>query len=107
MRAASSRAARLAASALVTALAFTSVSGNAHDAAAAPAAQTSLTVTAKRQSWVFRDGDGREVTLRGFNVSGSTKLYENSLLPFRSIADAARSAQAMRDLTGANVIRFL
>ncbi|MBX6768157.1 MAG: cellulase family glycosylhydrolase, partial [Actinomadura rubrobrunea] len=58
-------------------------------------------------SWVFRDGAGREVTLRGFNVSGSTKLYENGLLPFRSAADAATSAQAMRDLTGANAVRFL
>ncbi|GAA3128240.1 cellulase family glycosylhydrolase [Planomonospora alba] len=68
---------------------------------------TALTVAAKQRGWVFRDGHGREVTLRGFNVSGSTKLYENALLPFRSAADAARSAQAMRDLTGANAIRFL
>ncbi|RVX38932.1 cellulase (glycosyl hydrolase family 5) [Nonomuraea polychroma] len=88
-------------------LAGTLVSGHTPDAAAAPTAQTPLTVTAKQQSWVFRDGHGREVTLRGFNVSGSTKLYENSLLPFLGVADAARSAQAMRDLTGANVIRFL
>ncbi|MFP8906222.1 cellulase family glycosylhydrolase [Streptomyces atacamensis] len=60
-----------------------------------------------RRTWVFRDSHGRETTLRGFNVSGSTKLYENGLLPFRSTADAARSAQAMRDLTGANAVRFL
>jgi hypothetical protein len=106
MRAAS-LAARLAASALATVLVLTTATGNAPHAAAAATAQTPLTVSAKGQSWVFRDGEGREVTLRGFNVSGSTKLYENSLLPFRSTADAARSAQAMRDLTGANVIRFL
>src|SRR5690349_18558203 len=53
-------------------------------------------------NWVFRDGYGREVVLRGFNVSASAKLYENSLLPFRSTADAGISAQAMRDQTGAN-----
>jgi hypothetical protein len=71
------------------------------------AAADELRVAAGRYGWVFRDGDGREVTLRGFNVSGSTKLAETGLLPFHSRADAARSAQAMRDLTGANAIRFL
>ena len=55
----------------------------------------------------FLDAYGREVTLRGFNVSGSTKLYESGLLPFHSTADAAASATAMRELTGANAIRFL
>ncbi|MBN1171528.1 MAG: cellulase family glycosylhydrolase [Micromonosporaceae bacterium] len=59
------------------------------------------------QGWVFRDQQGREVTLRGFNVAGSTKLRETGLLPFKTTAEAAASAQAMRDLTGANVIRFL
>ncbi|NEA27827.1 glycoside hydrolase family 5 protein [Actinomadura bangladeshensis] len=73
---------------------------------AAPA-QADVVVSPKQQDWVFRDDAGREITLRGFNVSGSTKLYENDLLPFRSTADAAKSAQAMRDLTGANAIRFL
>ncbi|HWS36105.1 MAG TPA: cellulase family glycosylhydrolase [Actinoplanes sp.] len=53
------------------------------------------------------DSRGREIVLRGFNVSGSTKLYENGLLPFRSTADAATAAAQMRDLTGANAIRFL
>ncbi|WP_229799092.1 cellulase family glycosylhydrolase [Planomonospora parontospora] len=127
MRAASFRVTRRAASALAVALASTLTAGStggptvaasttaaasatgpsATSATGPSAARISLTVAAKQQSRVFRDGDGREVTLRGFNVSGSTKLYENSLLPFRSTADAARSAQAMRDLTGANVIRFL
>ncbi|WP_460308042.1 cellulase family glycosylhydrolase [Actinocorallia aurea] len=77
-------------------------------ATAAPAhADGAVTVSAKQQNWVFRDAQGREVTLRGFNVAGSTKLYENGLLPFKSAADAAKSAQAMRDLTGANAVRFL
>ncbi|MDI6101798.1 cellulase family glycosylhydrolase [Actinoplanes sp. NEAU-A12] len=53
------------------------------------------------------DPAGREIVLRGFNVSGSTKLYENGLLPFRSTADAAAAAGQMRELTGANAIRFL
>jgi hypothetical protein len=53
------------------------------------------------------DTHGREIVLRGFNVSGSTKLYENGLLPFRSTADAAAAATQMRELTGANAIRFL
>ncbi|GAA4941489.1 cellulase family glycosylhydrolase [Actinoplanes utahensis] len=53
------------------------------------------------------DPSGRQIVLRGFNVSGSTKLYENGLLPFRTTADAAGAATLMRDLTGANAIRFL
>jgi cellulase (glycosyl hydrolase family 5) len=54
----------------------------------------------------FVDGYGREVVLRGFNVSGETKLAENGFLPFATAADAQKSAQAMRSLTGANVVRF-
>jgi hypothetical protein len=68
---------------------------------------SAVSVAPGRHGWVFRDAEGREVTLRGFNVSGSTKLYENGLLPFRSTADAVTSARAMRDLTGANAVRFL
>src|SRR5690349_6449339 len=55
----------------------------------------------------FVDERGREVVLRGFNVSGETKLAENGGLPFASTADAHRSAVAMRQLTGANAVRFL
>jgi hypothetical protein len=76
-------------------------------ASAAVPAQSPVSVSALGSKWVFRDGFGREVVLRGFNVSGSAKLYENNLLPFRSVADAATSAQSMRDQTGANTIRFL
>ncbi|NKZ04910.1 cellulase family glycosylhydrolase [Actinomadura latina] len=75
--------------------------------ALAPRARADVVIAPQQQDWVFRDDAGRQITLRGFNVSGSTKLYENDLLPFRSTADAAKSAQAMRDLTGANAIRFL
>ncbi|AQW55601.1 cellulase family glycosylhydrolase [Streptomyces violaceusniger] len=55
----------------------------------------------------FADGHGREVVLRGFNVSGETKLEENGGLPFATTADARTSAAAMRSLTGANAVRFL
>jgi hypothetical protein len=56
---------------------------------------------------VLRDEHGREVVLRGFNVSGEAKLAENRGLPFASLADATASAAAMRRLTGANMVRFL
>ncbi|MCU1686963.1 MAG: endoglycosylceramidase [Amycolatopsis sp.] len=52
------------------------------------------------------DGFGREVVLRGFDVSGEAKLAENGFLPFANAADARKSAQAMRSLTGANAVRF-
>ncbi|MEV7427431.1 cellulase family glycosylhydrolase [Streptomyces sp. NPDC091212] len=55
----------------------------------------------------FTDGHGREVVLRGFNVSGETKLEENGGLPFASTADARTSAAALRSLTGGNAVRFL
>ncbi len=53
------------------------------------------------------DGNGREVVLRGYNVSGETKLAENKGLPFASVADAKKSATALRALGGGNSIRFL
>lgn len=67
-----------------------------------PAAAT-LTVEDGR----FTDGLGREVVLRGYNVSGETKLEENNGLPFASVADARKSATALRALGGGNTVRFL
>jgi hypothetical protein len=90
---------------LVTGLAVGS--GPPVQAAAGDRSPVTVSVTATDSTPTLRDADGREVTLRGFNVSGSTKLAESGFLPFRSTADAARSAQAMRDQTGANVVRFL
>ncbi|MET8246462.1 endoglycosylceramidase [Streptomyces sp. NPDC005202] len=63
----------------------------------------SLTV----QNGRFTDDLGREVVLRGYNVSGETKLEENGGLPFASVADAKKSATALRALGGGNVVRFL
>ncbi|WP_435281076.1 cellulase family glycosylhydrolase [Streptomyces koelreuteriae] len=55
----------------------------------------------------FTDASGREIVLRGYNVSGETKLAENGGLPFASVADAKKSATALRALGGGNTVRFL
>ena len=75
----------------------------ASPARAAAAAPPLITANGTR----FVDSHGREVVLRGFNVSGEVKLAENGNLPFASVADARRSAAAMKDLTNANTARFL
>ncbi|MFE1377972.1 cellulase family glycosylhydrolase [Streptomyces sp. NPDC058740] len=55
----------------------------------------------------FVDGYGREVVLRGFNVSGETKLAEHGGLPFAGVEDARKAARALRERGGANSVRFL
>ena len=55
---------------------------------------------------VFVDGHGREITLRGFNVSGEVKLAENGFQPFASAADAAHSFDTLKQQTGANMVRY-
>ncbi|AHH98414.1 cellulase family glycosylhydrolase [Kutzneria viridogrisea] len=55
----------------------------------------------------FVDGAGREVVLRGFNVSGGVKLGEHGGLPFAEAEQARQAATEMRRLTGANAVRFL
>src|SRR5262249_43056354 len=55
----------------------------------------------------FRYEQGREVVLRGFNVSGEAKLAEYHGLPFASLADARPSEAPMRRVTGANAVRFV
>lgn len=54
----------------------------------------------------FRDEQGREVYLRGWNVSGSVKLTAHGFKPFDSREDAAKSFESMKRHTGANLVRF-
>src|SRR3954451_11828129 len=77
--------------------------GPALPATAADASAPLVTVAGTR----FVDSHGREVVLRGFNVSGEVKLAEKGKLPFAGAADARTSALAMRNLTNANTVRFL
>ncbi|MEW1777304.1 cellulase family glycosylhydrolase [Streptomyces sp. NPDC086777] len=93
---------------LVVLCGFLAVAGAPSATAATPSGSlwfdgTALTV----QNGRFTDGQGREVVLRGYNVSGETKLEENSGLPFASVADAQKSATALRALGGGNAVRFL
>src|SRR4051794_7988301 len=83
--------------------AFNGVTGPGVTADAAAAAAPLVTVDGTR----FVDAHGREVVLRGFNVSGDVKLAENGKLPFANAADARKSALAMQQLAGANTVRFL
>src|SRR5690242_9090334 len=83
--------------------AFLPLLGPALPANAADASAPLVTVDGTR----FVDGHGREVVLRGFNLSGEVKLAEKGKLPFADAADARKSALAMRDLTNANTVRFL
>jgi hypothetical protein len=77
--------------------------GGAVSANAADSSAPLVTVDGTR----FVDSHGREIVLRGFNVSGEVKLAEKGKLPFASVADATKSAQAMLNLTNANTVRFL
>lgn len=54
----------------------------------------------------FRDQHGREIHLRGWNVSGSVKLASRGFKPFASREDAARAFELMKRHTGANLVRF-
>ncbi|MGW7364100.1 cellulase family glycosylhydrolase [Streptomyces sp. NPDC054841] len=106
------RARLLGVLALVLVSAMASLAGTGTPSAAAPVpgplwfderAAASFTV----QDGRFVDGLGRAVVLRGYNVSGETKLEENDGLPFASVADAEKSAAALRALGGGNAVRFL
>jgi hypothetical protein len=55
---------------------------------------------------VFVDGLGREVSLRGFNVSGEVKLAENGFQPFDNVDDAKASFDLLGPKTGSNMVRY-
>lgn len=85
-------------------------SGAGPAVAAAPSTlwfDNSISAAVTAQGTQFVDGYGRQIVLRGFNVSGEAKLAENGELPFAGTADAQTTAAQMRQLTGANTIRFL
>ena len=56
---------------------------------------------------VFRDSFGREVLLRGYNVTSRTLLTRGGLTPFADLEQASRLTDLLRLRTGANVARFL
>jgi len=55
---------------------------------------------------IFKDGYGREVSFRGFNVSGEVKLVESGFKPFKNTADAAASFNELGKKNGSNQVRF-
>ena len=70
-----------------------------------------LTVGAKRTGpyvdRVFRDSFGREVLLRGYNVTSRTLLTRGGLTPFADLEQGRTLTDLLRRRTGANVARFL
>ena len=56
---------------------------------------------------VFRDSLGREVLLRGYNVTSRTLVTRGGLTPFTDLEQARTLTDRLRQRTGANVARFL
>ena len=56
---------------------------------------------------VFRDSLGREVLLRGYNVTSRTLVTRGGLTPFEDLDQASTLTDRLRRRTGANVARFL
>ena len=55
---------------------------------------------------VFVDGLGREVSLRGFNVSGKVKLAQYGFQPFQNVDDAKASFDLLGKQVGSNMVRY-
>ena len=56
---------------------------------------------------VFRDSTGREVLLRGYNITSRALVTRGGLTPFEDVAQARVLTDELRRRTGANVARFL
>ena len=56
---------------------------------------------------VFRDSLGREVLLRGYNVTSRTLVTRGGLTPFTDLEQARTLTDRLRQRTGANVARVL
>ncbi|WP_067516213.1 cellulase family glycosylhydrolase [Endozoicomonas ascidiicola] len=74
------------------------------------AATTQLSVRSKtyqnQEDKVFVDGFGREISLRGFNVSGKVKHAEFGFQPFANTSDAKTSFNKLVNNTGVNMVRY-
>lgn len=80
-----------------------------NDPAATHISVSAKNITANGRSntdQTFVDGLGREIYMRGWNVSGSGKLAETGYKPFKSAADAGISFDLMGETAGSNVVRF-
>lgn len=76
------------------------------DSAQAKEISISSKVHSGQADKVFVDGLGREVSLRGFNVSGEVKLAENGFQPFANTDDAKASFDLLGQKTGSNMVRY-
>ncbi|TGL87173.1 glycosyl hydrolase family 5 [Leptospira congkakensis] len=55
---------------------------------------------------IFVDGLGREVSFRGFNISGNMKLAQHGFKPFANASDAEIAFGRLGKTTGSNIIRY-
>ncbi|TGK49243.1 glycosyl hydrolase family 5 [Leptospira kanakyensis] len=55
---------------------------------------------------IFVDGFGREVSFRGFNISGNVKLAQHGFKPFANASDAEIAFSRLGKTTGSNIIRY-
>lgn len=59
-----------------------------------------------KKETVYVDGLGREVLLRGWNISDAVKLKSMGLKPFKNVRGAKMTFRQLKERTGTNVIRY-